>query len=384
MPPPRQKRPRAERESAGPSPFLTTQGVARLITSSPGELSDADLPVLQVVSLHRLALDPKWLEAMGATPKDQVRPELADAFDVILSDGAHKAKCVLSTTLNGKSYSGWLQPRVLVRIMGWRRVIDERIEGDTQPPPLIIITGLRAFRWPPEAGAAEPDFPKPFPGLINPSVDGGDLTFHPQVLRGSAEAQARQMEALPLLGVRKHYLRLDSDEVLLTERWMRADDEQDRSAQRGGDVQQGRPDVPSLDGCPPLARAKIRQTEEAEPRAHNAPARVLADGQKRRQSSKQDAPTLIGRVARVGPLHFYGGLHGRFADRTDGRDLTTAPAASRFRPPRHSPLASPRTRLSPRAPTHVRSAVCVLQRKARSRTRCPSPSGWPTAPASCR
>ena len=340
---------------------LTSDGVGTLLRSSPTETADA--PILQVVELQRLALDARWLHAA----REATRPLLGDAFDAQLSDGTRKFKCVLSTELNPLVYRGWLRNLAVVRVVGWRRVIDERLGGAAeQQAVVVVVTGLEACTMPndPE-GAATPELPYCHNDVINYGEDD-ELPFHPESQRGGADAVARQTQPLPLLGARKHYLRLDSDEVLLTERWTQGAAGValgGGGGGGGGNEPGGRPDVPaSAAECPPLSGAH----RDARPAASESSAvRILgsnshaaasaasaapgstsagiagggsggggsggggggggaasaaaasaaarppppARGVGGRPASKGEVPTLIGRVKRVGPLCFHGGLH---------------------------------------------------------------------------
>lgn len=241
--------------------------------------------MLQVVELRRLALDEQWLRAT----KEKDRPECGDAFDVTLSDGVHKLKCALSTSLNSKAYRGSLRLAVLVRVADWRRVEDERIDGTGRSPPIVVVTQLDQL------------VPSNI-GVLNNRDDDDDLVCHPDALAGGAAAQARQVGSLPLLGARKHYLRVDADEVLLTERWTQgaADDAADDGS-----------GLPAAAECPVLSNAN----HDARPRAADSAAvRVMGDqAQQRRRAgaptSKGANPPLVGRVLRVGPLLTHGGLH---------------------------------------------------------------------------
>ena len=263
--------------------LLTEDGVQHLLRGTP----QAAMPLLQVVELRRLALDASWLQAS----KEKDRPECGDAFDVTLSDGVHKLKCVLSTALNGKAYRGSLHLALIVRVVDWRKVVDERIDAEGSGPPVVVLTQLDEVRT--------PDI-----GLLNNRPAGDDLACHPDALVGGAEAQARQSAALPLLGVRKHYLRVEADEVLLTERW----------TQNAVDADNADEPLPAADSCPVLSRAN----RDAKARAADSSAlRVMGDAQQGAGSarpagappSKGPAPPLIGRVKRVGPLQSFGGLH---------------------------------------------------------------------------
>jgi hypothetical protein len=180
--------------------LLTPDGVSRLLRTTPASSNHLP-PVLQIVALHRLALDDQWF----AASKETERPLLGDAFDVTLSDGVHKVKCTLSTALNKHVYQGGLRPMHVVRLADWRHVVDERVNGTAAAPVLVVLTQLEPVRG---------GLP-----LINVRDDTEDPVVHPDARAGGGDACLRQTSELPLLGVRRYYVRLDSDEVLLTGRW---------------------------------------------------------------------------------------------------------------------------------------------------------------------
>ena len=123
---------------------LTHDGIGTLLRDDATTLASSALPLMQVAVIQRCTLDADRLGAM----REQVRPELADAYDVQLSDGIHKLKCALSTSLNTCVYSGWLRPRAFIYVTGWRRIVDERLETGMRPPPVVVITSMRAGRCP--------------------------------------------------------------------------------------------------------------------------------------------------------------------------------------------------------------------------------------------
>lgn len=290
--PPANKRPRSA------APVLTRGGIETLLRSNPQRAT----PVLQVVGLHRLSLDEQWLKAAQET----LRPELGDAFDLTLSDGVSKFKCALSTVLNDKVYQGWLSKYAVVRIADWRVVVDERIDSTSAaPPPLVVVTALASVAVAGDNAEAESGghpLPQVLAGEINARDDAADLPFHADALAGSADQCARQTEAVPLLGARKHYLRLDSDEVLLTARWMQGADDDEPTAGGRGAPDEATPELPPSVECPPLSRANLEgRAHEAE----TAAARVMAAEPARRAGrppSKAPAPVLVGRIKRIGPL----------------------------------------------------------------------------------
>ena len=295
--------------------MLTQNGIDALLSTSAEAGSS---PTLQILGVYRLALDPTWLAATHET----IRPECGDAYDIVLSDGVHKLKCVLSTALNARIYRGWMRLHSVVRVAGWRRLMDERLLGGSSQPVVVVISDLKAVRFPADgAGTEEPAYARVFAGgVIAASTDLSDdvpeVTFHASAQRGGDQ---HTTDEAPLLGKRRHYLRLDSDDVLLTERWTARTAEEAQQAAADEDDEDAQ-ELPSIEAVPELARAKVSLTDEAAPRFESAPSRVLADGAPQgarlgRASSKKDIPPLVGRVTRLGPLKFFGGLHERSTQR---------------------------------------------------------------------
>ena len=106
------------RKRGSPPPTLTEGGAALLHggQASAPRTADSRRPVLQVVELQRFALGDQFFDQLG----EAQRPECMDGYDVTLSDGAHKIKCLLSTALNPLVYEGWLQLHGIVRVESWR------------------------------------------------------------------------------------------------------------------------------------------------------------------------------------------------------------------------------------------------------------------------
>ena len=174
--PPSKKRERA-------ASILTEGGVTTLLRSLAN--SAAPGPVLQVIALRRHALDEKWFTAT----KEKDRPQLEDAYDVTLSDGAHTVKCALSTALNGRIYRGWLRPLVAVRVADWGHIVDERIENSGAAQRIVVLKQLEAVRKADEP----PAHPRVERGLLVPDgEDDVELQIHPDALVGGPLAQERQ------------------------------------------------------------------------------------------------------------------------------------------------------------------------------------------------
>jgi len=227
-----QRQPRRQRaQAAAAAPPITAGGVDTL-RDALAERSEP--PNLQVISLHRFMLDPTWHAETGV----QVTSACGDAFDVVLSDGAHILKVVLSTALNELVYSGRLEPRGVVTVRGWEARADERALS-ASAPDLIVVTQLEPVAAPAAAGSSSAA-PAAASSLVLDDYyvasERDGLTFAvAEPAAGAAPLARPHREPLPLAGRRRHYLKLRSDEVELTRRWAaRAAPENDDGGGGGG------------------------------------------------------------------------------------------------------------------------------------------------------
>ena len=135
--------------------------------------------------------------------------------------------------------------------------------------------------------------------------------------RVAADAVQRQTQEVPLLGTRRHYLRLDSDEVLLTRRWTQSVDDHDDNDGSGA--------LPAdASDCPPLSNA-LASRDARPPAAQSSAVRVLsgnaaapapANLPRAPGTRPRWPPPVQGRRAHAGgsrearwPLNSHGGLH---------------------------------------------------------------------------
>lgn len=71
-----------------------------------------------------------------------VRDSASDAFDVVLSDGTFKLKCLLSTALNSAVKFGYVREHDAVRVTSYTRRYDETdLEGDA-----IVVVRTKSAR----------------------------------------------------------------------------------------------------------------------------------------------------------------------------------------------------------------------------------------------
>ena len=285
------------RKRGSPPPMLTEGGAALLHGGQAAAPRSADSrrPVLQVVELQRFALGDQFFDQSG----ESQRPECMDGYDVTLSDGAHKIKCLLSTALNTLVYEGWLQLHALVRVESWRNARDELDMSGTRPA-IVVLTKLDT-RTPVQGMAGD------MPALMRGPI-GVDPSWLQALLSPEGEAATALTRPRPLFGVRKHYLRLDSHEVLLTRDWAAHDYVDHEWVMEPDSTEHERPE--DFSDFASLAVAKGRE-EQQERAVDRHPAATEAGGAARRRhgGAKRGATLpLLGRVVSKGPLRFFGKL----------------------------------------------------------------------------
>eukprot|EP00966_Prymnesium_polylepis_P071001 1649349-Prymnesium_polylepis.1 len=207
-----------------PEPDIVTKaGTRTLLQCEASHLKPTDRLVLQVTYIHRYALDEDFFAASGET----VRPLCGDAFDVTLCDGVNTLRCVLSTALNGLVYRGWLRQFALVRVLGWRKRQPPSPTGEAQPPSVILTELAAASANVPQSPDVPPKaWPDVTPGVYARDDEPTHLLEDPTVVTRPLDPDSSHLTMKPLLGRRRHYLRLESDEVFHTPQWARYNDEQ--------------------------------------------------------------------------------------------------------------------------------------------------------------
>ena len=294
MPPKSKKRAREPAQA----PLLTPKGIETLLRPPATRGAAPTSVVLQTISIRRFALDESVFHATGET----TRPDCGDAFDVTLSDGEQKLKCALSLELNPYVYKGWLSGvGQLVRVEGWKYLLrDDAASLGERTPPVVLLTKLAH-----DLGEERP--PRKM------MVLNADGLGHPKAVEppfGRPE-WAHTSEATPLVGVRQHYLRLDSDAVELGAPWepREADTLREEYIAADGAVTGSADDgdgaIETLLGrAQPLAdvlRWHERKPTNAEKRGAGRP------------STKEEPPAIVGRVIAKSALLHFGGLHERRA-----------------------------------------------------------------------
>lgn len=299
-------------------PALTEGGASLLHAGAPGasrRSGEARKPVMQVVGLNRFALDESFFLHTG----EEQRPECGDGYDVTLSDGVHKLKCALSTALNPLVYRGWLQLHTLVRVESWRNILDERaLESSVR---LVVVTGLCSADATGAAGDADGDYTAPF-GEISPPGTG--LSWLPAVVAPDDEPETALTLPCPLLGKRKHYLHLDSNDVLLTDLWAAqalGNWEWVSGVASPGGGEDGEAQRPDFDQLPTLSAAlHSEEAEESQVQRHpsrpgpssagasSSSAPVGGRNVGGRPARRGPPPDLLGRVVQKMPLRHFGRL----------------------------------------------------------------------------
>ena len=214
MPPAEHKQPAAARKrpapAEGPQEIVSNGGTQILLRRDPSYLRPTDRLVLQVTSINRFALDEDFFAGSGET----VRPVCGDAFDVTMCDGVHMLKCVLSTALNNLVYTGWLRQFALVRVLGLRKREGFTSTGEALPPYVVLTELAAASANRPQSQNEPPkDWPDVTPGAYAKDDEPTPLLEERGVLLRPLDSDSPHLTTRPLLGRRRHYLRLESDEV---------------------------------------------------------------------------------------------------------------------------------------------------------------------------
>ncbi|KAL3658813.1 hypothetical protein V7S43_016181 [Phytophthora oleae] len=170
--------------------LLTTQGVRQLYDDA----AEAELR-LQVLGVYRYFVDPAAKQRLGQQFQDT-----RDVFDVLLSDGRHKMKAVLSPKCNQLVWTRKITSRSIVEVTKFKIFMEN--EQHTYRVVLLQDLEVVSFR---EDGVL-PD------KVVTPRF-GAQRTAH-QLPFLSTE-HPREVGLLPLIGERVYYLPMGSDHYTL-------------------------------------------------------------------------------------------------------------------------------------------------------------------------
>ncbi|KAL1530299.1 hypothetical protein AB1Y20_001210 [Prymnesium parvum] len=263
----------------------------------------ADRVILQIAYLHRFSLDEAFFAASGET----VRPQCGDGFDVTLFDGVHTLKCVLSTALNELVYSGLLCEYSFVCVEEWRRRALADPTNGGMLPPCVILTKLECMGAR-QTHLASTSATRGAPGIVRELILRGSSRPESLLMQlvPSLDEDSPHLSACPLLGVRRHYLRLESNEVNDLPDGIKDLRESDfphlSTIGRCEEIGTRTP-TPwrAFSGERPLPSANVQRPEKRKRSLPGAP------------TTKGVCPPIFGRVVRKGALHHFGKLSERTA-----------------------------------------------------------------------
>lgn len=120
-------------------------------------------------------------------------PDFTDAFDVVITDGRYKTKCLLSTSLNSLVYEHKLRKNSIVTVAECSSLIDEE---SLEQAPYVILQGIEILDQAPE----------------NTEETQSEIAF-------CENATQNEKEELPLAASRGYYLPLWNDEDYFGAKW---------------------------------------------------------------------------------------------------------------------------------------------------------------------
>ena len=125
-------------------------------------------------------------------------PDFTDAFDIVITDGRYKTKCLLSTSLNLLVYENKLRENSVVTITECSSLIDEE---SFEQVPYVILQNIQILNLAPE----------------NTEVNREEIQF-------CEGATPNEKQEIPLAASRGYYLPLWNDEDYFGARWFSAPD----------------------------------------------------------------------------------------------------------------------------------------------------------------
>lgn len=120
-------------------------------------------------------------------------PDFTDAFDIVITDGRYKTKCLLQTSLNSLVYARKLQKNSIVRVTECTSLIDEE---SLEQAPLIILQIIEILDLAPD----------------NSEETQNEIEF-------CENATQNETQELPLAASRGYYLPLWNDEDYFGAKW---------------------------------------------------------------------------------------------------------------------------------------------------------------------
>lgn len=207
---------------------LSEHGIAQLSRTATDDLMTMDSDdasggseeitlTLCLLSIDRYTPDQTAEKLLQLSDENEEREAVgaghyADLFDVTLTDGTLKRKCLLHPTLNNLVYVGRLMPGRVVKVVRWCHWFDETVIGGEG---IIILTKL------------------------NCTLTSIDITPS-NTIAFAEQAVSRERSASPLIGTRGYYLHASNDTCLYGRNWGRLENEP--KGVRDLDLNQGKED----------------------------------------------------------------------------------------------------------------------------------------------
>ena len=164
---------------------LTVGCISRLKTIAGRDETQETLQV-RVLNIYRYIADKSF---------PLVDPNFTDAFDIVITDGRFKTKCLLSPTLNFLVYEHKLRANSIVSVTECCSLIDEE---SLEQAPYVILQGIEILN----------SVPVNAPNLAGEA----DIEF-------CENSGANEKQELPLAASRGYYLPLWNDEDYFGSKW---------------------------------------------------------------------------------------------------------------------------------------------------------------------
>ena len=165
------------------TPLLTLGCISRIKTIAESDETQETFNV-RVLDIYRYIIDKSF---------PIVDPDFTDAFDIVITDGRFKTKCLLSPTLNFLVYDHKLRKNAIVVVTECSALIDEE---SLEQVPCVILQSLEILNSTP---ANAPDLDE-------------DIEF-------CENATANEKREQPLVSSRGYYLPLWNDEDYFGSKW---------------------------------------------------------------------------------------------------------------------------------------------------------------------
>jgi len=176
----------------------TPKDAATLTTTSESESVDEGIRLV-TTRIDRYVPDQHALKMLEL----EEETSFADLFDITLTDGTRKRKCLLSPVLNALVYAGHLCPRRIVHVTACCHWFDETIIGGDG---LLLITGLHCT-----TSSAE---------------------IAPNSVAYAKDASPREKEDVPLISSRGYYVHISNDTCFYGKNWGKLADDSNKEEER--------------------------------------------------------------------------------------------------------------------------------------------------------